>query len=201
VANRPALDGQHGTFEVKPSELPGKLRIHPDDPRQFAFDNGEWFLHLGDTAYRFVTDTEPLWQQYIDEAAQVGFNKIRTWFCRGRHDVAALFTDDRQGLDLAYWDEIERRLGLRIGEVSAHPVSVDSLRRGLAGTAALWRRGSHFATRGPLCPGPVLRLSEHPVVHFQRQHISPGPGARNADPATIHRSAATCGRGSRGAHC
>jgi hypothetical protein len=109
-ANQPAFNGKHGTFEVRPSTLPGKLRRHPRDPHQFAYDNGQWFLHIGDTGYRYVTDTEPLWQQYIDEAAEVGFNKIRVWFCRGRSDITAVFAKDRQGLDLDYWDEIERRL-------------------------------------------------------------------------------------------
>jgi len=110
ASNHPGLNGHSGSFEVKPSNLPGKLRKHPTDPRQFAYDNGEWFLHIGDTAYRYVAASEPLWQQYIDEAAQVGFTKIRTWFSSDRHDISALFTRDRQGLNLGYWDEIERRL-------------------------------------------------------------------------------------------
>jgi hypothetical protein len=110
ASNHPGLNGHSGSFEVKPSNLPGKLRKHPTDPRQFAYDNGEWSLHIGDTAYRCVAASEPLWQQYIDEAAQVGFTKIRTWFSSDRHDISALFTRDRQGLNLGYWDEIERRL-------------------------------------------------------------------------------------------
>lgn len=110
TANLPSLDSRSGSFKVLPSNLPGKLRKHPQDPHQFAFDNGEWFLHVGDTGYRYVTDTEPLWKQYIDEAALAGFTKIRTWFCRSRSNVEALFTKDRSRLDLAYWNEIERRL-------------------------------------------------------------------------------------------
>lgn len=86
VANRPRLDGKRGEFVVQPSELPGKLRKHPQDPRQFAYDDGRWFLHLGDTGYRYVTATEPLWQPYIDEAAQAGFTKIRTWFFSRRRN-------------------------------------------------------------------------------------------------------------------
>lgn len=104
------LGGKSGTFDVAASALPGKLRKHPEDPRQFAYDSGEWFLHVGDTGYRFVVDTEPEWQAYIDQAAVAGFTKIRTWFCRSRSGVEALFAADRSGLDLAYWQEIDRRV-------------------------------------------------------------------------------------------
>ena len=45
-SNNPGLDGKEGTFRVVPSNLKGKLRIHSSDPRQFAYDNGAWFLHM-----------------------------------------------------------------------------------------------------------------------------------------------------------
>jgi hypothetical protein len=61
-SNLKSLNTRSGSFEVVPSHLPGKLRKHPQDPHQFAYDNGDWFLHIGDTGYRYVTDTEPLWQ-------------------------------------------------------------------------------------------------------------------------------------------
>lgn len=109
-ADDTGLDGKGGEFLVAPSELPGKLRIHPDDPYQMQYDNGDWFLHIGDTGYRYVTRSEPHWKAYIDQAARMGATKIRTWFCQGRSDVQALFTDGREGLDLAYWAEIDLRL-------------------------------------------------------------------------------------------
>lgn len=109
-AKDPGLDDKHGTFLVTPSDLPGKLRIHPDDPHQMQYDNGAWFLHIGDTGYRYVTRSEPHWQAYIDQAARMGATKIRTWFCENGTDVQALFAKDRQGLDLAYWAEMDRRL-------------------------------------------------------------------------------------------
>lgn len=187
VANRPALDGRRGAFEVRPSPLPGKLRQHPQDPRQFAYDNGEWFLHLGDTAYRYVTDTEPLWQQYMDEAAQVGFNKLRTWFCSGRHDVGGLFTKDRQGLNLAYWDEIERRLVYALEnyphiQFQLIPYGEDwpELRRYGEGDRAALLVARYAQARFSAFPNVQWCISND-------SHISPGPGNRNADPATIHR--------------
>ena len=109
---------QSGSFTVIPSHLKGQLIHHPDDPYQFAYENGNWFLHIGDTGYRYVTDTEPEWKAYIDQAAAAGFTKIRTWFCRGRGDVQALFNPERTSLNLPYWQEIDRRLTYAL---NAHP--------------------------------------------------------------------------------
>ncbi len=87
ISENESLNEQTGLFRVVKSNLPGKLRIHPKDPRQFAYDNGEWFLHIGDTGYRYVTATEKKWKAYVDQAARMGITKIRTWFCQGRSDV------------------------------------------------------------------------------------------------------------------
>ncbi len=187
VSNRPALDGQSGRFDVVPSALPGKLRQHPRDPRQFAYENGEWFLHLGDTGYRYVTDTEPLWRQYIDEAAEAGFSKIRTWFCRGRSDVAALFAKDREGLDLAYWDEIERRL---IYALERHPQIQFQLIPYGEDTAELRRYGEGERASRLVARYAQARFSAFPNVQWCISNdtiITPEPGRRNADPATIDR--------------
>ncbi|MDO8539401.1 MAG: DUF4038 domain-containing protein [Opitutaceae bacterium] len=187
VANRPALDGKRGAFEVTPSDLPGKLRLHSDDQRQFASDNGKWFLHVGNTAYRYVTDTEPLWQQYIDEAAQVGFNKIRTWFCRGRHDVGALFTSDRQGLDLAYWNEMERRL---VYALEKYPHIQFQLIPYGEDWPELVRYGKGDRAALLVARYAQARFSAFANVQWciaNDSHISPAPGRRNAAPATIDR--------------
>ncbi|MEQ9442551.1 MAG: DUF5060 domain-containing protein [Cyclobacteriaceae bacterium] len=109
-SNNPGLDGKSGTFEVLRSELKGKLRQHPEDPYQFAYDNGAWFLHIGDTGYRFVVASEPHWQEYIDQAAEMGATKVRTWFAMDRGKVDALFTSNGRDLSLFYWKEIERRI-------------------------------------------------------------------------------------------
>ena len=118
ISSLPELNGQTGSFAVVPSNLKGQLRRHREDPHQFTYDNGDWFLHIGDTGYRYVTDAEPEWQAYIDQAAAAGFTKIRTWFCRGRSDVQALFDPQRQTLNLPYWREIDRRL---VYALNRHP--------------------------------------------------------------------------------
>lgn len=109
-SNLDALNGESGSFTVVRSDLKGQLRHHPEDPYQFAYENGDWFLHVGDTGYRYVTDTENEWKAYIDQAEAAGFTKIRTWFNRGRYDVQALFTLDRSSLNLPYWQEMDRRM-------------------------------------------------------------------------------------------
>lgn len=186
-ANLAALAGQHGGFEVMPSSLPGKLRQHPRDSRQFAYDNGEWFLHLGDTGYRYVVDTEPLWQQYIDEAAAVGFNKIRVWFCRGRSDISAVFSPDRQGLDLAYWDEAERRLIYALEkyphiqfQLIIYGEDLAELRRYGEGDRAALLVARYAQARFSAFPNVQWCLSNDTI-------ISPAPGKRHAAPATIDR--------------
>jgi len=117
-SNVSGLNDQSGSFTVVASQLKGQLRHHPDDSYQFAYDNGDWFLHIGDTGYRYVADVEPEWKAYIDQAATAGFTKIRTWFCRGRSDVQALFNPERTSLNLPYWQEIDRRMSYAL---NTHP--------------------------------------------------------------------------------
>ena len=113
-ASHPDLSGRTGSFRVVPSRLNGKLTIHPQDPSQFAYADGSWFLHIGDTGYRYVVDDESKWREYLDQAVAAGFTKIRTWFSRARCDCQALFQHDgkygRIRLNLPYWQEVDRRL-------------------------------------------------------------------------------------------
>ncbi len=110
VASVSSLNNATGSFFVAASNLPGKLQKHSQDPFQFQYENGDWFLHIADTAYRFVNMDEKNWKQYLDQANEVGFSKIRTWFNSGRYDVQALFDSQRKKLNLEYWQEIDRRL-------------------------------------------------------------------------------------------
>ena len=70
----------HGKFNVIASTMKGKLKKHPEDPYQFAYDNGDWFLHIGDTGYRYLTDTEPFWKEYIDQAEKWALPKFGPGF-------------------------------------------------------------------------------------------------------------------------
>ncbi len=99
-----------GSFRVVESDRKGKLRKHPEDPYQFAYDNGEWYLHIGDTGYRYLSKGEPKWKEYIDQARRVGMTKIRAWFNSSRFGVEELFSEDHTSLNLSYWQEIDKRI-------------------------------------------------------------------------------------------
>ncbi len=99
-----------GIFNVVDSELKGKLKKHPEDSYQFVYENGEWFLHIGDTGYRYLAATEPKWKEYIDQASDIGMTKIRTWFCSSRSGVEALFNEERTTLNIPFWQEMDKRI-------------------------------------------------------------------------------------------
>lgn len=105
-----SFNNENGKFTVIDSNLKGKLKKHPDDPFQFAYDSNDWFLHIGETGYRYLADTEQMWQEYIDQAVMIGITKVRTWFCSSRHNVEALFNDEHTKLNLPYWQEMDKRI-------------------------------------------------------------------------------------------
>lgn len=96
-----------GEFQALESPLPGKLRISQADARQLRYDSGKWYLHFGDIAYRFLANSEKRWKPYIDQAAQAGFNRIRTYL---DSSGTSLIKADGKQLDLQAWDAIEERL-------------------------------------------------------------------------------------------
>ncbi len=159
-----SLNHQKGSFVVVPSELPGKLRIHPDDPRQFAYDNGQWFLHIGDTGYRFVVKSEPRWQEYIDQAAEAGFTKIRTWFAQARGTVEALYTPDRKQLEVGYWQEIDRRLQYCLNH---YPQIILQLIPYAEDTKELIRDGEGDPLSRFIAQYAQARWSAYPNVHWE----------------------------------
>ncbi len=72
------LDGMQGSFTAGESELRGMLRPHPQNPRQWVTDNGEWFLNLSDTAYKLFNRAELHWQDYIRDNAMLGITSVRS---------------------------------------------------------------------------------------------------------------------------
>jgi hypothetical protein len=171
-----SLNGISGHFEVAASDLPGKLRKHPDDPFQFARDDGSWFLHIGDTGYRYVVDAEPKWREYVDQAAEAGFTKIRTWFAQSRSTVEALYAQDRSALDLDYWQEIDHRL---IYALRHHPHVVFQLMPYAEDTQEIRR----YASRDPMSVligrAAQARWSAFPNVYWSisndREVVDEGP--------------------------
>jgi hypothetical protein len=162
-SGNPGLDGKSGAFEVVASALKGKLRRHPGDPHQFAYENGDWFLHIGDTGYRYVVATEPRWREYIDQAARMGATKIRTWFCQGRSDVQVLFANDRTELNLAYWQEIDRRVTYALDN---HPDIILKLIPYGEDHEELRRYGAGDAASRLIAEYAQARFSAFPNVHW-----------------------------------
>ncbi len=72
------LDGQGGVFSAEESDLRGMLRQHPDDPKQWATDDGQWFLNLSDTAYRLFEQQQTRWRDYVQDAAEQGITSLRS---------------------------------------------------------------------------------------------------------------------------
>ena len=65
------LNGRKGSFTAVESNLPGKLRQHPDNPRQWATDDGQTFLNLSDTAYLLFRSPNDPRQPVKDETFQL----------------------------------------------------------------------------------------------------------------------------------
>jgi hypothetical protein len=192
-ANRPSLDGVEGHFTVAASSLPGKLRVHPDDRHQLAYDDGRWFLHIGDTAYRYVVDTEPDWQVYIDQAAEAGFTKVRTWFARSRHHVEALLTEDRSGMNVPYWREIERRLLYALDryphiifQLVPYAEDAPEIRRYGAGDAAAIGIGRYAQARLSALPNVTWVISNDLTITVSGK--PPAGEWRDVDAAAIDRA-------------
>lgn len=99
-----------GAFTVEESSLPGKLRVSSADQRHFAYANGQPFLHLGDTAWQLLDPSVANWKAYIDQAAQVGFTKLRVRLPQAEGSSENFFAPHRKRLNLAFWDEAEQRL-------------------------------------------------------------------------------------------
>ncbi|NOZ80535.1 MAG: hypothetical protein GXP63_02585 [DPANN group archaeon] len=55
----------------------GFIRIDPDHPHTFKFDNGERFFPFGDTSYYLLSEPEDVIHEYIDSRNARGFNFIR----------------------------------------------------------------------------------------------------------------------------
>ncbi|WP_218081212.1 DUF5060 domain-containing protein [Anthocerotibacter panamensis] len=71
------LNAKSGRFTAVVSKLRGMLREDPANHKQWATDDGRWFLNLNDTAYRFFNRGATQWQPYADSLIAKGLTSLR----------------------------------------------------------------------------------------------------------------------------
>jgi len=107
-AKDPGLDRKEGAFSARGSHLRGLLKVHPSNPRQWATDDGKWFLNLNDTAYPLFNGTagdgQPIpfadFTEYVKDAAAQGITSFR---------AASIFyiDDDAQAWKKFFFEDAE----------------------------------------------------------------------------------------------
>jgi hypothetical protein len=90
AASDPGLDRKSGEFIAGPSDLRGKLKPHPSNPRALVTDNGQWFAPIGDTAY-YMFDSKNC-QDYVRDDWNHGVNFLRCSAFGHLRDFNAHFT-------------------------------------------------------------------------------------------------------------
>lgn len=133
------LAGKSGRFTAKPSNLRGRLLIHPKNPRQWMTENGRWFLNLNDTAYFLLCRNQafasPVQEDdvraYVRDVVERGITSVRSFTLVGgggfledgpdfrRRWRDAVFADDAlTRLHLEHFQVADRRLAWLLEE---HP--------------------------------------------------------------------------------
>jgi hypothetical protein len=69
------------TFRVLPSDKPGFVRVHPQNPSYFAFDNGDFFFPIGLNMawWSGAGDALTDYRKWMNPFAANGGNAIRVW--------------------------------------------------------------------------------------------------------------------------
>lgn len=99
-----------GSIQVNESQLPGKLRASLEDSRQFRYDSGRAFLHIGDICETLFSTDAAASKAYIDQAAQAGFTKLRIRLPETEESAAIFYDANRRTLNFPFFDEVENRL-------------------------------------------------------------------------------------------
>ena len=75
------LESDPISFGVAPSDNPGFIRVHPENPRYFAFDNGDFFFPIGMNIGWWTQTGDALtdYRRWMGDFAANGGNTIRVW--------------------------------------------------------------------------------------------------------------------------
>lgn len=75
----PLQQGESITFEVAPRDAPGYVRVHPRNPRYFAFDDGTTFFPIGLNLAWWRNDAAQDYARWLNALADNGGNVARVW--------------------------------------------------------------------------------------------------------------------------
>jgi hypothetical protein len=196
----PSLHGQSGRFEAVDSTLRGRLLPHPRNPRQWITENGQWFLHLSDTAYFLLCSHDGNGAVVSDDAARLymrddvahGITAVRCFLAAGSGGFAEsshawdewFFTDrTHDHLRLEQIQQADRRLRLLLDEFPE--VAVQLVLFPLAGYKkddAFWTALT-AAQRERLLRQLTARYAAYPQIYWlimNDAHFGPGFPRNNA---------------------
>ena len=73
----PELNKKEGKFKSVDSGLRGMLRKHPEHPKAWMTDNGQWFMNISDTGYMLFNKSEKHWKRYVSDLSELGVTSVR----------------------------------------------------------------------------------------------------------------------------
>lgn len=176
-ADDPSLDGNEGTFTAFDSELPGRLMVHPNNPRQWMTENDRWFLNLNDTAYFVLCAHDrsgnPVafedFTAYVHDAVRQGITSLRCFSACSADGFmsdspqrwrAEIFADERLAtFRLNHFQVADRRLRWLLDHYPEVAVQFILFPRG-----ALWRTDEEFWIN--LAPENKERLLRYVVARY-----------------------------------
>ena len=129
------LHGHSGTFDVVDSMLRGGIQVMDGQPRHFAYQNGQPFWFVGDTAWGLMTDNagkkhhRQAAEAHLRRRAEQGFNVVHVMLISeagwGNNGGDAFFNLSAEIINPAYWREVDERIayantkGITVGLVLA----------------------------------------------------------------------------------
>lgn len=207
----PGLSGKSGRFPCVASHLPGRLLVHPDNPRQWITENGRWFLNLSDTSYFLlcshdangtaIPDNDA--RAYVKDALDRGITSFRSFIAVGPKAGNDLeidhwndyFTDANQTrLNLESLQVADRRLRLLLDEFPNASIQVILFPRGSSYRAdeTVWHRLT-AEQRASLLHNLIARFAAYPQIfwlivndaHFATVVLPPRPTDPDQRPRTL----------------
>ncbi len=109
---------ESGSFYATPSDEPGFVRIHEQNPKFFQYENGETFFAIGHNVGWSMSDTGSYeYDTYFRRMEHAGQNYTRVWMCSWDTGIEGPRLDNYR-LDAAwrldYILELARRRGIRV---------------------------------------------------------------------------------------